>query len=38
MPYDIDKDLVPVVGFVDLPMLLAASNDAPFKSVAELLA
>jgi tripartite-type tricarboxylate transporter receptor subunit TctC len=38
VPYDIDKDLVPVVGFVDLPMLLAASNDAPFKSVAELLA
>jgi len=37
VPYDIDKDLVPVVGFVDLPMLLAASNDAPFKSVAELL-
>jgi tripartite-type tricarboxylate transporter receptor subunit TctC len=36
VPYDIDKDLVPVVGFVDLPMLLAASNDAPFKSVAEL--
>ncbi|MFO1161534.1 MAG: tripartite tricarboxylate transporter substrate binding protein [Reyranellaceae bacterium] len=38
VPYDIDKDLVPVVGFVDLPMLLAASNSAPFKSVAELLA
>ncbi len=38
VPYDIDKDLMPVVGFVDLPMLLAASNDAPFKSVAELLA
>ena len=36
VPYDIDKDLVPVVGFVDLPMLLAASNNAPFKSVAEL--
>lgn len=38
VPYDIDKDLVPVVGFVDLPMLLAASNSAPFKSVAELVA
>ena len=37
-PYDIDKDLVPVAGFVDLPTLLAASNDAPFKSVAELVA
>ena len=38
VPYDIDKDLVPVLGFVDLPILLAASNSAPFKSVAELLA
>ena len=38
VPYDIDKDLAPVVGFVDLPMLLASSNNAPFKSVAELLA
>jgi tripartite-type tricarboxylate transporter receptor subunit TctC len=27
-----------VVSFVDLPMLLAASNSAPFKTVAELLA
>jgi len=38
VPYDIDKDLMPVVGFVDLPILLAASNSAPFKTVAELLA
>jgi tripartite-type tricarboxylate transporter receptor subunit TctC len=38
VPYDIDKDLVPVVGFVDLAVLLAAANDAPFKTVAELLA
>lgn len=38
VPYDIAKDLVPVLGFVDLPMLLAASNSAPFKSVAELIA
>jgi tripartite-type tricarboxylate transporter receptor subunit TctC len=38
VPYDIDKDLTPVVGFVDLPMLLAANNDAPFKSLGELLA
>jgi len=36
VPYDIDKDLVPVIGFVDLAVLLAAANDAPFKSVAEL--
>jgi tripartite-type tricarboxylate transporter receptor subunit TctC len=38
VPYDIDKDLVPVTGLVDLAVLLAAANDAPFKSVAELLA
>jgi tripartite-type tricarboxylate transporter receptor subunit TctC len=38
VPYDIDKDLIPVISFVDLPMLLAANNDAPFKSVAELIA
>jgi len=37
VPYDIEKDLVPVVGFVDLPILLAASNSAPFKTVDELL-
>ena len=37
-PYDIDKDLIPVMSFVDLPMLLAASNDAPFKTVAEMIA
>ena len=38
VPYDIDRDLVPVIGFVDLAVLLAAANDAPFKTVAELLA
>jgi len=38
VPYDIDKDLVPVIGFVDLAVLLAAANDAPFKTVAELIA
>ena len=38
VPYDIDKDLVPVMSFVDLPMLLAANNNAPFNTVAELIA
>src|SRR5260370_14068039 len=38
VPYDIDKDLIPVVSFVDLPILLASSNNAPFKSVAAPLA
>jgi tripartite-type tricarboxylate transporter receptor subunit TctC len=38
VPYDIDKDLRPVTGFVDLPMLIASSNAAPFRTMAELLA
>jgi tripartite-type tricarboxylate transporter receptor subunit TctC len=38
LPYDSFKDLAPIARFVDLPLLLAANNDAPFKSVAELLA
>src|SRR4029077_11883599 len=38
VPYNINKDLVRVVAFVALPILLAASNSAPFKTVAELLA
>jgi len=38
LPYDSFKDLTPIARFVDLPMLLASNNDAPFKSVAELIA
>jgi tripartite-type tricarboxylate transporter receptor subunit TctC len=38
VPYDINKDLVPVISFVDLPMLFAANRDTPYKSVAELVA
>jgi tripartite-type tricarboxylate transporter receptor subunit TctC len=38
LPYDSFKDLAPVARFVDLPLLLAANNEAPFKSVGELLA
>ena len=38
VPYDINKDLVPVTRFVDLPMLIAANKDVPYKSVAELVA
>jgi tripartite-type tricarboxylate transporter receptor subunit TctC len=38
LPYDSVRDLAPVARFVDLPMLLASNNDAPFKSVAELIA
>jgi tripartite-type tricarboxylate transporter receptor subunit TctC len=38
LPYDTYKDLTPVVHFFDVPILVAASNDAPFKSMAELVA
>src|SRR5262245_56012735 len=38
VPYDINKDLLPVTRFVDLPMLIAANKDVPYKSVAELVA
>ena len=37
-PYDIDKDLQPVTALVELPMLLAANNDAPYKTMQELIA
>jgi len=37
LPYDTYRDLVPVVHFFQVPMLVAAANDAPFKSMAELL-
>jgi tripartite-type tricarboxylate transporter receptor subunit TctC len=38
LPYDTFKDLTPVVRFFDMPILFAASTEAPFKSMAELLA
>ncbi len=38
LPYDPTKDLVPVIGFVDMPLLLACNKEAPFKTVAELIA
>ena len=38
LPYDTYKDLTPVVHFFDVPILVAASDDAPFKSMAELVA
>jgi tripartite-type tricarboxylate transporter receptor subunit TctC len=38
LPYDTYKDLTPVVHFFDVPILVAASNEAPFKSMAELIA
>jgi len=38
LPYDTYKDLTPVAHFFDVPILVAASNEAPFKSMAELVA
>jgi tripartite-type tricarboxylate transporter receptor subunit TctC len=38
LPYDPTKDLAPVIGFVDMPLLLATNKDAPFKTMAELIA
>ena len=38
LPYDTYKDLTPVVHFFNVPILVAASNEAPFKSMAELVA
>src|SRR5260370_4500210 len=38
LPYDTYKDLTPVEHFFDVPILVAANNEAPFKSMAELVA
>jgi tripartite-type tricarboxylate transporter receptor subunit TctC len=38
LPYDTFRDLTPIVRFFDVPILFAASNEAPFKSMVELLA
>jgi tripartite-type tricarboxylate transporter receptor subunit TctC len=38
MPYDVERDLVPIAMVSDAPMVLAAHADAPFKSVAEAIA
>jgi tripartite-type tricarboxylate transporter receptor subunit TctC len=38
LPYNTYKDLAPVVHFFDVPILVAANTDAPFKTMAELVA
>ncbi len=38
LPYDTNKDFVPIVRTVDMPMLFSCSMDAPYKTVGELLA
>jgi tripartite-type tricarboxylate transporter receptor subunit TctC len=38
MPYDVQRDFLPVAMVSDAPMVLAANNNAPFKTVAEVIA
>jgi tripartite-type tricarboxylate transporter receptor subunit TctC len=38
LPYDTAKDFVPIVRTVDMPMLFSCSMEAPYRTVAELLA
>lgn len=38
LPYDTYRDLIPVAHFFDVPILVAAHPDAPFKTMKELLA
>ena len=38
LPYDAFKDLVPVAHFFNVPVIVAVSPDAPWKTMAELLA
>jgi len=36
MPYDTARDLQPVVHYFDVPILVAAANDSPVRSIADL--
>jgi tripartite-type tricarboxylate transporter receptor subunit TctC len=38
MPYDVQRDLVPIAQVSDAPMVLAANGSSPYKTVAEVLA
>lgn len=38
MPYDVDRDLVPISIVSDAPLVLAANAGTPYKSIADLLA
>jgi len=37
MPYDVDRDLVPITMLSDTPTVLAAHGEAPYKTVADVL-
>jgi tripartite-type tricarboxylate transporter receptor subunit TctC len=38
LPYDSNHDLLPIVHIVDMPTLIAANNEAPYKSLPEMIA
>jgi tripartite-type tricarboxylate transporter receptor subunit TctC len=38
MPYDVERDLVPVTGVSDAPIVLTANSGSPYKSVADVIA
>jgi tripartite-type tricarboxylate transporter receptor subunit TctC len=38
MPYDVERDLVPITGVSDAPIVLATNSASPFKSVADVIA
>jgi tripartite-type tricarboxylate transporter receptor subunit TctC len=38
MPYDVERDLVPITGVSDAPIVLAANSASPYKSVADVIA
>jgi tripartite-type tricarboxylate transporter receptor subunit TctC len=38
MPYDVERDLVPISGVSDAPIVLAADSRSPYKSVADVIA
>jgi tripartite-type tricarboxylate transporter receptor subunit TctC len=38
VPYDVERDLAPITAVSDAPMVLAANGDAPYKTVADVIA
>ncbi|MEI9923031.1 MAG: tripartite tricarboxylate transporter substrate-binding protein [Bradyrhizobium sp.] len=38
MPYDVERDLIPITGVSDAPIVLAANSASPYKSVADVIA
>jgi tripartite-type tricarboxylate transporter receptor subunit TctC len=38
MPYDVERDLVPISGVSDAPIVLTANSGSPYKSVADVIA